>query len=1642
MKKLVCYLLVFSMVATLLMATPIGGAAAQPDTPIPDAFPSAYQTVLFDASFEGEIPNYVDKTIKEAFEGKISPTVEVLGNAFDGNVSTKYLTSSAADGSCYVQVKLVSPIRMTTYLIASANDAPERDPYKWEVYGSNNGSSWTKIDTQNGVLYEERFQSKVFTVATPGEYQYYKWVMLQTKASNPYLQYAELMLNPVNLTVADQPIVGGIYGDLNGVTAMKADLASGGIQGAGSLQVTANHPKNVKGDGSILLYDDLDIEINRNTTLSYCIKPVSASGYDTNYPGHYMAIDLVCTDGTRLSASQIQDQNGHLLTPYDQGATRSLVTDNWNYIQANLSALNGKTIDKVLISYDRKENTTGSSLTAMAHLDALCLYDQEPEEIVSKTQYVKTTRGSYFDNSNIYRGTAFPSVNVPNGMVKIAPATASGSNIIYRYPDTALTDFTITHQTSIHLLDYNRFQFMPNTTLQAANANAANLSAAARKASFSHQKEIDRADYYAVEFDEDSAASGVKTELTATDHAIVARITFPAGTPNHTVIFDSVGGGTTDNSSITFNNDGTFTATVKNGHDTLNTGYSEMYLYGRFSAIPQNTKALNNGTAAGAVTFDEGTHTVVLEIAQSYISQDQAKKNLELECPVKGDFDGTREACTAAWEEIFDIIDIEGASREQLIAVYSGLYRMYSYPTNYSENTGTKDSPNLQYRSPYSKTVKSGQLYTSNGFWDTYRTAWPAYSLFTPTKAGDLLDGILQHYKDGGQLNRWLNPASVSSMLGSNSDAILADAAVKGVVFDHQTAFDTIVQNAATIESPVSSTRPNSLSLYSGYVHSGLGTSVSWQIENTINDYAGARLAKLLGYDDYAAYLLNRSLGYTYIFEPESGFFISRAANGQFTATGKNVDPYLWDPNVYGHIETNAWGTAFTVAHDGEGLAALYGGKEGLAAKLDEMLAANNECTTAIGTQHEMFEGREVKMGQYWHSNQPAHATLYMYNYADQPYKTQRYTREVLDRLYVGSSFGQGYLGDEDNGEQSAWYILSALGFYPLSLGSGQYAITSPLFDKVTLHLESGDVEIVAHNNRAENVYIQNMSVDGVAYDSTEISHETLIHAKKIEFSMGNTPSAWGVEADSVKGSATLGCDPVPMEDLGGTSSANSLLFDNATNNSSYTRVTQPVVVRFPSPKTAKMVTVTGVDKSTAPSTITVQASDTGEDGSWVTLVTKNVTYRFTFQLMPLSLDNNTAYSYYRIQFNGPCDIGEIELLGYEDETYSLAQLTELKDVAKSLLTDPDILKDKAVLDAYSNSLRAVENGLVTDYNAGVFYSALKTALLAHISEEELSNTLSSLNAFSKWTDTKDAVYHLGVATADRSDPYFEHYRYIAQEFEAPAATIYGAKVALNLTGGTATVHTEVRSQVNGSALLTKEVAIKSQGDGVHWYTLDFGEGLEVTPGETYYLVYYLADKQAGNLCIAHGSILQPYEAKHPGYVWQMSSGQPVVFDAGQEFLMFAFEILTTHPDSPPMDPDREAAAAVDALIDAIPTPVTEDSREAIQTAKAAYDILTDAQKALVTGYDDLQAALKALADLEPPTPPTPTIPYGDVNKDGSIDAKDALLILQAAVKKVTLVKEQTTLADVNGDGSIDAKDALLVLQKAVDKIDKFPVEA
>ena len=437
-------------------------------------------------------------------------------------------------------------------------------------------------------------------------------------------------------------------------------------------------------------------------------------------------------------------------------------------------------------------------------------------------------------------------------------------------------------------------------------------------------------------------------------------------------------------------------------------------------------------------------------------------------------------------------------------------------------------------------------------------------------------------------------------------------------------------------------------------------------MEGFINDYGIAVMAEKLGKTDDALYYYNRAKSYVNLYNPAAKFFMGKNENGNWSSSG-GYNPAGWWGD---YTETNGWTMFFASGvYDGIGLANLIGGKDALAKKLDDYFDNSIAAMKKVqaGTIHEMVEAREVRLGQYGHSNQPAHAIPYLYAYADQPYKTQALVRDIMSRLYVGSEIGQGYCGDEDNGEMSGWYIFSALGFYPQNMGSGQYIIGSPLFDKVTVHLENGkDLVIEAKNNSSENVYIQSMTWDGKACNNCFINHADLVKGGHIVFEMGSEPSTWGV--DSEPKSLTTGTDlPDPAEDLvagrvqvrstefipGGSSgvyTANvdggAKLFDNTS--ATYTTVSSDTAIVWSkkSGTQLKMITLTCNGANRAPSAFKLEASNDGV--GWITIDSRQLSFDWNQYTRAFAVPEETAgiYCYYRITFEGSGQLAEVEFLG------------------------------------------------------------------------------------------------------------------------------------------------------------------------------------------------------------------------------------------------------------------------------------------------------------------------------------------------------------------------------------------------------------
>lgn len=1051
-----------------------------------------------------------------------------------------------------------------------------------------------------------------------------------------------------------------------GVSALTATVSGGpthnrggrcencGWTGAHALLLRGTHTASGAACASIALYEGLELPVTEHLRLSYFIFPDCATAdTDLSYTSHFVALDLTFSDGSTLSSLSLPDQNGHPVTPYAQGATRSLFTREWNYIEVDLSAACGKTITAITLGYD-KEFGTGEIFT---YVDDIRLAIREPRPFTTPADDVLITRGT-MNNVDKSRGLMFPAVCVPNPFNFWAPATYT-DRFFYDYQASSIVDFRISHQSSYHLLDRGVLQFMPNITASAASDEQ--IGENARRSRFSHDDEIAHAHEYAVTFDTDSPAGATRVELTPTDHAAVMRITFAPFAERRNLIFDCSNTSSliTPRGTLSFSGC-SFRAVVDYQFRQLDAGATVMYVYGEFDRRPERTAVVEGaGRPYGMASFAPSDDCVTVRIATSYISTEQARRNLSLEV---GDasYEDIRDRAKALWNELLGTVEVKGASEDQRVTLYSSLYRMYAYPTNYSENTGDAAQPQLVYTSPYQSdndrpVTVPGQLYTSNGFWDTYRTAWTAYSLLTPTRATALLDGIIQHYREAGWIGRWLTPGAANCMVGTSYDVIFADALSRGISFDKENAYLAALRSAACPPEGYFGRAEGDRAPLIGYTPNG----VCWTLENAISDAAIARMSEMLGKRDEALYYANRALFYVNVFDHALQFFVQRNDEGDFIADKQTFCPMKWE---YGYVETNAWGTAFSVTHDVCGLASLYGGKAALAERLDEFFNTPSLHYRDNGSwQHEMIEAQDIRLGQYQHSNQPSHHILYLYNYLGQPHKTQWLTRDVLDRLYVGSPIGQGVYGDEDNGEQSAWFVLSALGFYPMNAGSDELCITSPLFPEVTLHLPGGDVHIVAQNNSAENVYIQSMSIDGTPYNRCFIRHSELIAAREIVFVMGNEPSAFGTGSDAAPSSLTDGAlSPIPCTDLSALASITAdnapaslrPLFDNSTLTELAADGTLTLTFAYDEPLTVEMVTVAcGADPSLAPAALRLEASTEPSGNHWQTLdARESIRYPFPHYIQPFALPESAAYYRYRLTLTPAAQssmtVSEIELLG------------------------------------------------------------------------------------------------------------------------------------------------------------------------------------------------------------------------------------------------------------------------------------------------------------------------------------------------------------------------------------------------------------
>jgi len=1240
--------------------------------------------------FFASIPGNITGKVTEVTARGDNPSGgEVPINLIDSNTNSKWLDRSSTS---WIRLKLDKARQVVKYALSSANDEPDRDPKNWLFEGSNDGSTWTELDKRTNESFSERYQTKTYDFTNEKSYLYYRLNITANRGNVGLTQLSEIQISDGIVLPPPPPsdMKSFVSNGPSGLYNAKSNVGWTGLKG---FTYSGTHLL----DGRTFAYNkiyEVDIPVNAATELSYYIAPEFTDTAKMDYSSTYAAVDLAFSDGTYLHELGAIDQHGVKLTAQDQGNSKTLYNNQWNFKKSKIGAVAaGKTIKRILIAYD---NPAAKSATGFkGTIDDVKIQGNPVQNSVSRlSDYVNILRGTQ-SNGSFSRGNNLAAVAVPHGFNFWIPKTNAGSDFTYDYHQAnnannlpTIQAFALSHEPSPWMGDRQTFHVMPSDA-----AGTPNVSRTTRALPFKHDNEIAKPHYYSVAFE-----NGIRTEFTPTDHAAMFRFTFTGNSSN--LIFDNQ----SNNGGLTLDAAGRTLSGYTDHKSGFSTGATRMFIYATFDSPVTASGSLSGSGGGGAnvqgyYKFDTTSNkTVTMKIATSLISLNQAKKNMELEIGASDTFETIKEKAQTLWDQLMNIIEVEGATEDQLVSLYSNLYRLYLYPNSAHENVGTNEAPvykhadqtqlNTCTNSTATSTctaIKDGKIYVNNGFWDTYRTTWPAYSLLTPTKAGEMIDGFVQHYKDGGWISRWSSPGYANLMVGTSANVAFADAYLKGVTnFDVQSFYQSALKDAAVTPPNANVGRKGmTTSVFDGYTNTSTGEGVSWALDGYINDYGIANLAAALAKSNNASdpynanyaqdqlYYMNRAQNYIHMFNPNLMFFNGRTASGDWRSTPSNFDPRNWG---HDYTETNAWNMAFHVPQDGQGLANLYGGKEQLADKLDQFFtipepASSSNKGSYGGVIHEMSEARDVRMGQYGHSNQPSHHITYMYNYVGQPWKTQEKVREVLDRLYIGNEIGQGYAGDEDNGEMSAWYIFSALGFYPLKMGSPEYAIGSPLFKKATINLENGKKLVVnAPKNSKENKYVQSLKINGKPFTSTALPHDILASGATLDFEMGAAPSNWGSGQEDAPSSITQD-DKVaaPLRDLTdkllaqglgkATDSTDNATIRNLFDNSSATRASfnsQSPWIQFQftgSKKQAEMYTLTSGNVDGDAKSWVLKGSNDGQH--WTALdERKNESFAWRSYTRAFTIANPGKYEFYRLEVTegsggAGITLAEIELLGY-----------------------------------------------------------------------------------------------------------------------------------------------------------------------------------------------------------------------------------------------------------------------------------------------------------------------------------------------------------------------------------------------------------
>ncbi len=739
-------------------------------------------------------------------------------------------------------------------------------------------------------------------------------------------------------------------------------------------------------------------------------------------------------------------------------------------------------------------------LIAATLFAGLQLSAQEVSKVTDPVEWINPLMGTD-SKPSMSNGNTYPSIAVPWGMNYWTPQTGNmGNGWAYTYAADKIRGFKQTHQPSPWMNDYGQFSIMPVT-------NKLRFREEERASWFSHKAETAKPYYYSVYL----ADHDVTTEITPTERAAQFRFTFPATDSAFIVIdaFDKdsyvkvipeqnkIIGYTTRNSGGVPKNFKNYFVIYSDKPFSFSCSWSDTVLL-------RSLKEIKSAHAGAVIGFKTNRgEKVQLKVASSFISYEQAEQNLKSELGNDG-FDVTKQKAKAAWNKQLNKILVEGGTIDQVRTFYSCLYRTLQFPQRHYE---IDSKGQVVHYSPYNGEVLPGYMFAGTGFWDTFRALYPFLNFLYPSINKEMQQGLINDYKEGGFLPEWSSPGYRNVMVGNNSASVVVDAYMKGLRgYDINTLYEALVKDANS-EGPLTAVARKGVQYYNelGYVpyDVGINESAARTLEYAYDDFTIYRLAKALNRPKEEIELYaKRSQNYRNLFDAQSKLMRGKNKDGNFQSP---FNPFKWGDAF---TEGNSWHYSWSVFHDIEGLKQLMGGNKMFVSMLDSVFIMPPVFDESYygGVIHEIREMQIMNMGQYAHGNQPIQHMIYLYNYGGEPWKTQYWVRRAMEQLYKATP--DGYCGDEDNGQTSAWYVFSALGFYPVCPATDQYVLGTPLFKQVTVQFDNGKKLIIsAQGNSSDNKYVQTLTINGKPWDKNWLNHFDLQQGGLLQFKMGATPN-------------------------------------------------------------------------------------------------------------------------------------------------------------------------------------------------------------------------------------------------------------------------------------------------------------------------------------------------------------------------------------------------------------------------------------------------------------------------------------------------------------------------------------------------------